>query len=364
MNNRHLLWRVLGLVLALVILAACGGEAEPTATSTPLSPTATRIPPTSTPVPPTATPIPPTDTPVPPNPNAPPVTPIFMYDSRFYSGISYLPDWTLDVYLPEAADGPYPTLLLLHGASVNNTSLYPMAKYFSQRGYATVLPNWMSGQLLLTIRCSRMLSAPWLGCIPMLRHTDSIRNASSCLVIRLAVSSASVIGATDDTTEFMEGCLYQLPASDWMKGVMTYGGLFGTKEGTLSDKMFYDLLADPFQLTPDENAELYQTLMDTAVEDWRDIGGLSAGEAELLHILAPYWVDGNEPPFLLIHGERDFYVGVAGPEAFASQLQAAGSDAEMLLIDHADHGAIFNDFSSGFKDSCQAMEAFFAEVLE
>jgi pimeloyl-ACP methyl ester carboxylesterase len=57
------------LLVAVVILSACGGT--PTATpvpptATPVPPTATSIPPTVTPVPLTATPVPPTATPIPP----------------------------------------------------------------------------------------------------------------------------------------------------------------------------------------------------------------------------------------------------------------------------------------------------------
>ena len=56
-------WALLLIAAVLVVLAACGAEATPTAT--PIPPTATRVPPTATAVPPTATatPIPPTPTP-------------------------------------------------------------------------------------------------------------------------------------------------------------------------------------------------------------------------------------------------------------------------------------------------------------
>ncbi|MEZ4767345.1 MAG: rhodanese-like domain-containing protein [Caldilineales bacterium] len=64
------------LILALVLVSACGPAAEeaaPAATAVPA--TATPVPPTNTPVPPTATPVPPTDTPVPPTATPVPPTP-------------------------------------------------------------------------------------------------------------------------------------------------------------------------------------------------------------------------------------------------------------------------------------------------
>jgi maltose-binding protein MalE len=53
------------LVVASMLLAACGGGAEPTATPVPPTPEPVAAAPTDTPVPPTDTPVPPTDTPVP-----------------------------------------------------------------------------------------------------------------------------------------------------------------------------------------------------------------------------------------------------------------------------------------------------------
>jgi acetyl esterase/lipase len=372
-NPRHLL-RICGLLLALVTLAACGAEAEPTATATPVSPTATPIPPTYTPVPPTDTPVPPTATSIPPTatpipptetptPNVPPVTPAAASGSSTFNDIPYLPDWALDVFLPEGADGPYPTLLLLHGADGIRSHLYPLADYFTQRGYATVVPNWM-GQLRPPRRSeflNAFCSLAWLYSSADEYGFDPDR------VVLFGHSAggfaASVIGAADDTAEFLEGCPYQLPATDWTKGVVTYGGLYGNKN-LIGNKGFYEMLADPGQLTSEESDELYSTLMVTEVEDWHDIGGLSAGQTQLLHILAPYWVDGSEPPFLLLIGERDTNIGLDIPNGFASLLQAAGGDAEVVKIPGADHEEIWDEASSGFTDSGEAMEAFLAELLE
>jgi acetyl esterase/lipase len=383
MNNSRFVLRTCTLVLALVMLAACGTEAEPTATATatpipatvtPIPPTHTPVPPTDTPVPPTATPIPPTATPVPPTatpvpptetpmPNVPPVTPAADSGSSKFNDIPYLPDWLLDVFLPEDADGPYPTLLLLHGAGGTRSLLYPLAEYFTQRGYATVVPNWMEGER--PPRRSEFLntfcSLAWLY-----SNADEYGFDPDRVVVfghSAGGFAASVIGAADDTTEFLEGCPYQLPATHWTKGVVTYGGLYGYKIA-IGYREFYEMLADPGQLTSEESDELHQMLVDTEVEDWRDLGGLSEGQTQLLHILAPYWVDGNEPPFLLLSGERDSNIGLDVPNAFASLLQAAGSEAEVVKIPGADHMEICDGSSSGFTDSAEAMEAFLAELLE
>ena len=76
--------------------------------------------------------------------------------AQSFENISYMPGkdpqfLALDVHLPEAADGPLPTLLLLHGTGwgdhyYGNKAIFDaMATYFSERGYATVSPNWLLG---------------------------------------------------------------------------------------------------------------------------------------------------------------------------------------------------------------------------
>lgn len=89
------------LVIVSLLTSACGGaEATPTPE------------PTNTPVPPTA----------------PPSTPT----PQSLKDISYKGGYVVDVHLPEAADEPFPTLLLLHGTIRTKRELEPLAAYFSR----------------------------------------------------------------------------------------------------------------------------------------------------------------------------------------------------------------------------------------
>lgn len=51
------------------------------------------------------------------------------------------------------------------------------------------------------------------------------------------------------------------------------------------------------------------------------------------------YVDGNEPGFLLVHGDRDRVVEVHDSIAFADKLRRHGVDAELLVLPGASHGA-------------------------
>ena len=314
------------LVIVSFLISACGGT-EATATPEP----------TSTPVPPTA----------------PPSTPT----RQSLKSINYVPDRTLDAYLPEGVDKPFPTLLLLHAWGAPG-ALLPMAIRFSERGYATVDAKWSKSPSMFS---NAFCALAWI-------HTNAETygfDPQRIVVFGWSYGGtlAALLGSVDETTEFMEGCPHQLPASDWTKAVVTYAGVFGTPDWYLSTSWF-DTFADFFQLPPDEKAEIQQTLMDTPLQRWRDISGFSARGTLFLHSLPPYWIDGSEPPFLLIHGEEDMAVNSAESEAFAAQLQAAGVEAKLLVLSDARHGDIIDHRSSGFEEAVQAMEAFLTKVLE
>jgi acetyl esterase/lipase len=297
-----------------------------------------------------------TNTPVPPT--APPSTPT----PQFLQDISYMPDQDLDVYLPEGVDKPFPILLALHGDAGAKKDLMLLAKYLRERGYAVVAADWgvsMDG-VNRSVVSHAFCALAWI-------HTNAeTYGIDPQRVVVFGFSSgghlAALLGSVDETTEFMEGCPHQLPASDWTKAGVTYGGVFGTPKLGLS--LFLQIYRGAIQLPHDEQAEIHQTLMDTPLQSWREISGFSEKGTKFLHSLPPYWVDGSEPPFLLIHGEGDTLVGSAEPEAFVAQLQAVGVDAKLLILSNAFHNDIRNSKSSGFEDACQAIEAFLTEVLE
>jgi dipeptidyl aminopeptidase/acylaminoacyl peptidase len=175
---------------------------------------------------------------------------------------------------------------------------------------------------------------------------------------------AAMLGAVEDPNEFMEGCPHQLPASGWTQAIVTYGGAFGTSVWIQKDYVErVDYWASQYGVPVDELTAFFKTLVDTPPQRWRDLSGLSEDEMRFLKGLPPYWIDGSEPPFLLIHGENDA-LDSAEPEAFEALLQAAGVDAKLLMLPNAGHQDIRDDYRSGFEAACQAIEAFMVEVLE
>jgi fermentation-respiration switch protein FrsA (DUF1100 family) len=66
------------------------------------------------------------------------------------------------------------------------------------------------------------------------------------------------------------------------------------------------------------------------------------------------WVNGSEPPFLLIHGTLDTTIPSWMAEDLAKALEEANVDVELLLLE-ADHAFLLQSLSS--PESVQALEA-------
>jgi acetyl esterase/lipase len=285
---------------------------------------------------------------------APPVATPSAPARLFLKNRSYMRGELLDVYLPQEMAGPFPTLLVLHGFDGSKQVYAPMAKYFRKRGYATVTATWSNAP-------NAFCALAWIYANAGTYGFDTQR---------IAVFGASdggrmaaLLGAADDATEFLEDCPNPLPGTGWAKGVVTYGAVFGTPEWYLT-RGFFDYYMDLVQLPPDEKAQFYQTLTATPSQHWRDLRGLSARATQLLHWLPPYWVEGSEPPHLLIHGEQDQVVDRAEPEAFAARLGAAGVKARVLMLANTDHYDLGEESTYGFQETCRATEAFLTEVFK
>jgi acetyl esterase/lipase len=91
--------------------------------------------------------------------------------------------------------------------------------------------------------------------------------------------------------------------------------------------------------------------------DWQDSPDLSAATGDWAQQAPLYWVEGSEPPFLLIHGEADEVVPPRESEAFAAYLAEADVEAELLLLPGAGHLSIVPS-SPSFPAIVEAVDAF------
>jgi dipeptidyl aminopeptidase/acylaminoacyl peptidase len=124
-----------------------------------------------------------------------------------------------------------------------------------------------------------------------------------------------MLGTVDTPSLYLEGCPNLLPRTDWIQGAVVFYGHF--------DFTSIDGYTDGYirlGLQPYWGAEFSEIPPDTLAE------------------MSPMsWVDGSEPPFLLIHGTSDSDIPSWMSEDFASALEESGATVELLLIE-AGHG--------------------------
>jgi acetyl esterase/lipase len=155
----------------------------------------------------------------------------------------------------------------------------------------------------------------------------------------------AMLGTVDTPSLYLEGCPHTLPETNWIQGIVPFYGIF---DFTNTDGY------------PDSVHRCVVPYLGTTFSD---------APTELLTEASPMsWVDGSEPPFLLIHGLSDTYFPASMSEDFAPALEEVDAEVELLLIEgfQGSHGFITDQSlsSSGNVQTQEAIEAFLATLFE
>jgi acetyl esterase/lipase len=133
---------------------------------------------------------------------------------------------------------------------------------------------------------------------------------------------AAMLGTVDTPSLYLENCPHALPASDWLQGVVVFYGFFD----------FTSIDGYPRGEVASLQAFWGAQFSEIPSETLAEMSPMS-------------WVDGSEPPFLLIHGTSDTAIPSWMSEKFAAELEDTGVDVELLLVD-AKHAFILKPLSS------------------
>lgn len=302
-------WCGASLAAALVILLAACGPAGPTAT-----------PPPTVPPPPSVTPPPPTAVPTP----APP---------EVISDVPYVVDGTpaqkADIYRPAGATGPLPAVLAIHGGYGDKREMASLARYLAERGYVVVTINYRDmprSRYPAGVR-DAFCALAWM-------HTNaSAYGLDPARVIALGHSSggtmAAALGTVNDPARFLEGCPHPWPAGPAVQGVVAFTGIFD-----------YARVANASIVLHDYIVEYLGGELDAVPDTWAEASPVT-------------WIDGSEPPFLLIHGAADTNIDPQNSRDFAAALEQRGVHVQLLLVPNADHSGVTRS-----EESFQAVETF------
>ena len=256
--------------------------------------------------------------------------------------VPYVPDGDvtqdLRIYLPEGIEGSLPTFFMIHGGAFRYASktLYDtLAHHFVERGYAVISINY---RLLPRFAYPAQVQDTFCALAWTHANADTYGFDPERIVAlgdSAGATLAAMLGTVDDTSPYMKGCPDTLPGTDWIQGVIAFYGEFDLSYNPGS---FFSYLGKKFGEAPDLWAE-----------------------ASPIH-----WIDGREPPFLLIHGTKDTMVPVSESQNFAAALKKAKVDVELLLIPEVDHLFITHNRLSSSENvqSLGAIEAFLAKLFE
>jgi acetyl esterase/lipase len=229
----------------------------------------------------------------------------------------------LNLYLPEQAAPPYPTILMIHGGGFLDGSLQtlsPLARAFQREGYAVVnityrlVPDGIYPAPIEDAFCA----LAWVGANAREYDLDLARlfvlgeSAGGYLATRLATE--------DDPADYLFGCPNTTLGDVRLRGAVVYFPIidfnaddFQPIGGALGNALF------------DGPDALRQPVTDERREQLDDINALND-------------IDGSEPPFLVIHGTQDSLVPPSQSSLLVDALKAADVPADILFIRDADHG--------------------------
>ncbi len=241
----------------------------------------------------------------------------------------------LDIYLPTSGVRPFPTLLLIHGGGVDKSDLAHWARHFVAQGYAIVSINYRDVTLF-------DYPAPVRDAFCALAWTHTNADAYGFdprRIVALGHSAGgtltAMLGTVDDPDLFTAGCPHQLPEAGWIQGAIPFTGIFDYVRAV--------------QFSPERRSRVESYLgakLDQAPQTWAEAS-------------AATWVDGSEPPFLLIHGGKDRTIELEQSEYLAEVLEQAGVDVTLLVIPDAGHDEIIDR-----AQSFEAVEDFLAALAE
>ena len=268
--------------------------------------------PVATSVPPTVTTVPATQTTVP----SPESTLIPFEMTRNIPYISeQLKDQKLDIYTPNPVDGNTPVILAVHGGGGDKSDFLQFARYFAEKGYATVSINYrqMPKHTYPAPMKDTYCALAWIYANAEEYHFDTTKIAA--VGHSLGGTFVAALGTMEDSAPFVDNCPNPLPEGNLLSAVITFTGVFDYNASTGG---LLDYYTGFFEASPEEAPEL-----------WTNASPIT-------------WIDAQDPPFLLVHGEADANIPPEFSINFASALDDAGVKNELLIIPEGTHFSIIN----------------------
>lgn len=263
-----------------------------------------------------------------------------------YRDLTYVPDGgprrTLDLYIPTEGKGPWPVIVWIHGGGWQNGSkdqCPPLRNGFVGKGYAVASLNYrLSQDAVFPAQIEDCKAAlRWLRAHAADYHLDAGHfgvwgsSAGGHLV--------ALLGTAGEVKDFDRG--ENLDQSSRVQAVCDFFG--------------------PSDLTPMVTTPGYEGHGREGSPESKLIGGTPAQNPDKARAASPVtYVSAGNPPFLIVHGQKDPVVPYDQSVRLDEALRKAGVETQLMLLPGAKHGG--PEFFSPEVQS--AVQRFFDEHLK
>lgn len=242
-------------------------------------------------------------------------------------------DRRLDLYLPEAVEEPMPIVVMLHGSpgDKGDFSSFGIPTLVVTEGYAAVGINYTTQfpDAVADTYCA----LGWIVAHAEEYHLDPSRIALFGVSYGGYVSALTVgIGAPQES---MSDCPYSLPDDFELAGIATNAGVFfASVEGITN---YLEERPEPLQeISETELRGSIDLLLDNPPDAWHTLD-LPIAVKTLLWEYPIFWIDGDEPPFLIIHGTGDSNVPVKDAFDFGAVLAQNNVSVDLVIARSVGH---------------------------
>ena len=223
----------------------------------------------------------------------------------------------MDIYYPETMDGPWPAVMYVHGGGWTAGDKSQgvgagLAPQLADEGFLVfavnyrLAPDYKFPAMIEDVQCA----------VRYMRARSSFYNIDPERIGAYGGSAGghlvALLGTADDSAGFACSC----GNADESSRVQAVADLFG-----------------PTDLTVTFEGGAVGNLLGKEV-----FGTVDAGSPLLIDASPLTWVSGDDPPFLILHGENDPLVPIEQSEMLYDALTAAGVPVQLVRVANAGHG--------------------------
>ena len=256
--------------------------------------------------------------------------------SQEWKDINYVGDdmayHTCDIYLPKEKKDNYPVVIHIYGSAWFNNNGKGMAdlgtivKALLEAGYAVVCPNHRSS-----------MDAPWpaqihdiRAVIRFVRGEAKKYHFDSSFIATSGFSSGGHLSSVAATTSGIKQTKVGTVDID-LEGSL---GKYTNESSAVNAACDW---SGPVDLTAMDCGD-HMTMGENSPEDVLLKSKLSKEPDKYLSLSATNYVDANDPPIIIFHGEKDNVVPCCQGKKFYELLKAAGVKTEATFVPEGGHG--------------------------